>query len=207
MALGNHDYKAFAGNIPERVGAYKLEAKYYSYRQGAIRFVILDTNEKGVIGKSSSSQVYKEGEDYLAGLRAAGAMNVYPWNGDIGSAQINWLAVELKASRAAYERVIICSHHPPAAGPEFEALNTPEVITILKQHKGNVTATVSGHYHTGYLGHTDAIAHITVGGLLEPDSPQYATLDVQSNELRVYTAHLRSETVFKHYITPSNTVS
>lgn len=72
------------------------------------------------------------------------------FGGGISDEQLAWLESELKAARAAGERVIVCCHqciHPETAVATCMLYNYDVVLRVLQQYPDVVSATLAGHAH------------------------------------------------------------
>ena len=84
-----------------------------------------------------------------------------PFNGGVGSRQLDWLRDELESAASQEESVAVLSHVPvhPETAYECKTLlwNFEEVLSTLQSHAGRtVQMVVSGHQHQGGF-HTDEL--------------------------------------------------
>ena len=116
-----------------------------------------------------------------------------PFNGAVGSEQLQWLDSELQAATARSERVIISSHVPIQPGsctPQCLLWNFDQVLVTVHKYT-NVAAYLSGHDHDGGYARDEAgVHHVTFKSPLEAPPPNecFATIRVYPNCLLVYGA-------------------
>ena len=153
---------------------------YFSWRpHPGWRMIMLNCYELSVI-RPHSDEVLAEAEallrahnpnygkpppyNYFDGL-TTDQLRYVPFNGGLGSQQIDWLTSELATARREGERVIAMGHlplYPDAASPRNVAFDADEALSVL-QASGCVVAYFAGHRHGGgYAQDSSGIHHVTI---------------------------------------------
>ena len=114
-ALGNHDFcgpEYDYGHKQQALDAYGMsdDTRYYYRDVNEWRFIVLDTNEVGVIEDSEGTEEFERGRKALADAAAAGKINAKEWNGGLGYAQVDRLR-ELINNTPDGMNIIIFAHH------------------------------------------------------------------------------------------------
>lgn len=150
LVRGNHDLRGAAARLLPRYSDTPGGEPFYSFRQGAVAFIVLDTGED----KPDSHPVYAGLNDFIA-FRAR---------------QAQWLAQEIEkpAIKSAKVRVVCC-HIPlawirPAEVGSWCADGARQWHDLLV--KGGISLVISGHTHEwAHLSPTmDRPYHQLIGG-------------------------------------------
>lgn len=187
QVLGNHDFQAADGGVvevAELCRRYRMPARYYSFRVPGWRFVILDSNECGVIANPAGTGEHAAGLALLARLAGAGAINAHPWNGTISRTQRDWLGGQLDDAERAGERVAVLSHHPMDDSVKDSMLSGDELAAHLARRQV-VALALSGHHHYGHLRTVDGLPMLTAHGMVETTESAFAVVDVYPDHVRV----------------------
>lgn len=99
--------------------------------------------------------------DWLTGLNGTDRRFV-PFNGALGSVQLEWLRRELDAPGT---NVIICSHVsicPGSASDECLVWDYEEALEVIESCAASVVAVLSGHDHAGGYAERAGIPYVTI---------------------------------------------
>lgn len=182
--LGNHEYTKLDCDEAEILRLYGLESPYYSRVVAGHRFIVLDTNEMGVIKHAKDTAAYAVGEEYLQKYIDAGVPQAKPWNGGVSDVQLQWLGSEIDEAKASGQRAIVFAHHPVFPPNGANALNDNDVLATLDQHAG-VIAFMNGHNHFGAVGVRGDIPYVTMPAVLEGDTNAYAVAHVYDDTIEL----------------------
>lgn len=182
--LGNHDFLHSEGKIDAVLSAFGIDNKYYSKQVEDFRFIILDTNDLGMIEHPKNSPEWRKGQAFYQKLKATGARNAYPWNGAIGDEQMAWLRQELQDSQAKNQKVLLFSHHPVFPPNGHNALNDIEILTLIDEFD-TVVGYMNGHNHLGNYGERKGIPYLTVNGIIEGDDNAFGIVHVFDDFIEV----------------------
>lgn len=188
--LGNHDFKG-----PDYENGYKKEAltalgmtddtRYYFRDVSSFRFIILDSNEVGIIEHKENTPEWKAGKDYLDILQKKGKINAQSWNGAISAKQIAWLDKSIVSAEEKGLKCVVFAHHPIYPEHRENALNDTVILQNLA-HKKNVVAYINGHNHDGNYGVYKSLPCWTIEGMMDyEDKTAYAVVDVYEDRLEI----------------------
>ena len=181
--LGNHEYHKADCDEIEILATYGLEKSYYANSIKSHKFIVLDTNELGVIKHSDkNTPEWEMGDQYLQTFVDRGALNAYPWNGGVGAEQMRWLQGEIEIAHRAGERVILFAHHPIFPHDGANALNDDEILNTIDE-SGGVIAYINGHNHFGAVGVRNGVPYVTMPAMLEDEKNAYAICTVYDDTL------------------------
>jgi manganese-dependent ADP-ribose/CDP-alcohol diphosphatase len=183
--LGNHDFSGNQKEIDKAPSYLGLKEKYYSFKYGGWRFIVLNGNDISVLGNKEHSKNHVLAKRRMEELKGKGAPNAQPWNGELGKHQLVWLKKQLKSSLKANERVILLCHHP--ISPESGTLNLwndREVKSLLESFP-NVKAYFNGHAHEGGYDFDNGKHYVTFKGMVEKDENAFAIIDVYKDYLKI----------------------
>jgi manganese-dependent ADP-ribose/CDP-alcohol diphosphatase len=195
--LGNHDFSGAQEEIEKAPAYLGLKEKYYSFKNGGWRFIVLNGNDISVLGNKENSKKHLLAQRRLAALKGQGAPNAQPWNGELGEQQLAWLKKQLKSSLQANERVIVMCHHP--ISPERGSLNLwndSEVKRLLESFP-NVKAYFNGHAHEGGYDFDKGKHYVTFKGMVEKDGNAFAIIEVYRDYLKINGYGVETDRVLK----------
>ncbi len=185
--LGNHDFKATDDHkrIPVATVLNKLgmPAKYYSMVEGAWKFIVLDTNEVGII-EQDDERNDTDGRRLLAELKQKQAVNAHSWNGTISDMQQKWLRNQLDQAEKADQSVLLFAHHPVAPLSSNMMLEPQRITQFFAQYPC-VKAYLNGHDHDGAYAEVEGVPCVTFKALLDTTENSYAIVELDENRLRV----------------------
>lgn len=190
--LGNHDFASV--NSPTGrsdpgtvIKTYGLETPYYPVDQPGWRFLVLDTNEVGVIEHPPGSPEAAEGEVLLARLQDQGRSNANSWNGTLGADQRAWLVQQLEQAADDGCRVGVLAHHPVFPDHLDNLLDDHEVRDWLAGFTA-LKVWFNGHQHAGGYGAYRGIHFLTLGGIVQGLTNSYAIARVFQDRILVPVA-------------------
>jgi len=182
--LGNHDYMKAQCSEQDILQLYGLTVPYYSNVVAGHRFIVLDTNELGVIKHAENTPAYEDGAKYLQQYIDAGVPQAKSWNGGVSDAQLEWLTMQIAEANAKNERVILFSHHPVFPPNGSNALNDEEVLSTIDKSEG-VAAYLNGHNHFGAVGVRKDVPYITMPAILQGTTNAYSVARVYDDKLEL----------------------
>lgn len=192
--LGNHEYHLAGCEESTILAMYDMRAPYYSRTIGSYRFIVLDTNELGVIKYQEGTPEWEQANHYIQNMRDKGALNAYPWNGGIGLKQQEWLREQLEDARQLEQKVILFAHHPVFPYEGANALNDHEILQIIDQAPG-IVAYINGHNHFGSVGMRKGIPYVTMPAIVEAESNAYSVVSVYEDSLQ-FVSYGRAQDLF-----------
>ena len=176
--LGNHDFSVedkYKNKVPRRLG---LRKRFYDFKIGSWRFLILDTNDLSLYAHPEGSRRANKSEEAYEAL--GGKLPKY--NGGIGSAQLKWIEKKLKAAEARGETVVLHSHHPVYPITSHAAWNAEEVVEVLEKYSC-VAAYINGHNHKGAYEKRNGIHYLTLKGMVDTEETAYSVISVFEDRL------------------------
>lgn len=182
--LGNHDFDNSRGKMADILDKYKMRNNYYSQLVNGYRFIILDTNEIGVIEHPDDSPEWKAGRELLDTLIAQQAVNSFDWNGGLSQTQLEWLDNELAKAEEAGEKAVLFAHHPVFPPGNLVALNASDVLQIIDKHP-NIVAFINGHHHCGGFGMRRNIPYLTLPGMIEGSKNAFGVVSVFDKKIEI----------------------
>lgn len=188
QVLGNHDFYGVnydkVGNPSEVIKQLGMSEPYYSKTVKGYRFIILDTNEEGVIETRQGSSEYKRGLEIVNEYKKQGKVNAKEWNGRISQKQHEWLKGELKQADDQKQNVIIFSHHGLFPKHRENMLNDEELLEELSADI-NIKAYINGHNHDGDYGRFHHLHCLTVKGMVDTGENSYAIARVYHDYIEI----------------------
>lgn len=178
--LGNHDFSVedrYKKHVPKRLG---LKKRYYGFKVGGWRFLILDTNDISLYAHPAGSRKAKKSAAIYESLGG----DLPKYNGGIGEAQMKWIEKQLARATKRGGRVVLHSHHPVYPFTNHSAWNAREVVNLLEQHSC-VAAFINGHNHRGAYGFKKGIHYLTLKGMVDTEETSYATASVFPSRIEV----------------------
>jgi manganese-dependent ADP-ribose/CDP-alcohol diphosphatase len=167
QVLGNHDFELpddFKARVPERLG---MARRYYSVSKNGFCLAMLDTNDLSLYAYPKDAPETTASIQEFNRHLPTGAINIQPWNGSVGPAQLKWLEEICRAAAAANEKVIIFAHHPILpAGINHNEWNSSALVGLVTGNK-NVVAWINGHNHAGAYALHEGVPYITLRGMVE----------------------------------------
>lgn len=182
--LGNHDFLHNEGKLDAILSAFEMPSKYYSKQIEGFRFIILDTNDLGMIEYPKDSPEWCKGQALYEQVKSTGVPNAYPWNGAVGDEQMAWLQKELEISKTKNQKVLLFSHHPVFPPNSHNALNDTAILELIDRFD-NVIGYMNGHNHLGNYGERNGVPYLTVNGIIEGDDNAFGIVHVFEDSIEV----------------------
>lgn len=182
--LGNHEFWGVEGDEPRVLSTYGLEKPYYSNVINNFRFIVLDTNELGVMKHVEGTEEWRKGRAFLDEMKAKSAINAYDWNGGVDEVQFAWLKDELDKATANNERVIVFAHHPVFPPGVLNALNSDTLLELFGQYD-NIAAFINGHNHCGAVGIKNNVPYITIPGMVQTETNAFGVVTIDEESLTI----------------------
>lgn len=183
--LGNHDFSVAAeelGNVASRIG---LRDRYYDVAFNDLRLIVLDGTDVSLFANPEGGGRHQAARVLITDLQRRGAKNAHPWNGAIGTAQMDWLHATLHRSRRAGETVIIACHFPViTVDNRHTLLNSDQLLELLAGFD-HVALVLSGHDHRGHYWQQNNTHFLTVKGLVEADRQPWSIVSCGPDGIEV----------------------
>lgn len=157
--LGNHCVDTLKKE--EFLSGVEQEKSYYSFNEGGIHFVVLDSCFRG------------DGEPY-------GRKNFQWTDANIPAAELEWLEADLQASEMP---VIVFAHQRLDVSNNHGVKNNRDVRKVLESSK-RVLAVFQGHSHKNDLKEIGGIHYCTLVAMVEGSGAEnngYSLLEVEPN--------------------------
>ncbi|MDO8544136.1 MAG: metallophosphoesterase [Opitutaceae bacterium] len=188
--LGNHDFEVLDEMKPKVPGRLGMRARYGTFVQGEIQFVVLDTNDVSTYAHRAGTAERAAAEAELKLQKAAKRRQAQTWNGAIGPAQLSWFERTCAAARAGRKRVIVLAHHPIAPAGAHNIWNADALLAALDRNP-NVVAWLNGHNHAGAFAEHKGVPCLTMRGMVETaNTTGFATAKILPDRI-VLTGHGR----------------
>ena len=189
QVLGNHDFASTTSptgrsDPADLFKAYGMASPYYAFDQPGWRFLVLDTNEVGVIEYPPGSPQAAGGEALLARIRQQGRSNAHPWNGTIGADQRRWLADQLQDAAERGLRAAVLAHHAVHPDHHDNLLDDHELRDWLAGFEA-LAAWFNGHQHAGGYGRYRGIHYLTLHGVVQETTNAYAVAQVYPDRIMI----------------------
>lgn len=182
--LGNHDFMGSEGQESRVLQKYGLERGYYSQSIGGYRFIVLDTNDLGVIKYTQESEEWQEGRTAVDSAKASGSLQAYDWNGGLGGVQLAWLDEQLAHADEAGEQAVLFAHHQVFPPSVLNAINDTEIMRVIDSHHC-VKVFINGHNHIGAFGERHGVPYVTLPGMVQGSSNAYGVVKLSDTTITV----------------------
>lgn len=183
--LGNHDYAVAETAKSQIVKVLGMPHDYYQFKQGGVRFLMLDTNDLSFYKYPEGSLPDQQREATLKKLYAGVPQSARSAVGGLDVTQLEWLEKELTDADQSKERVIVCCHHPLVPENGYQALNQREILALIDRHSC-VAACLSGHNHAGAEVVRNGVLHLTFKSILhEPGENAFSAVHIYSGHLYI----------------------
>ena len=115
-----------------------------------------------------------------------------PYNGLFGAEQLQWVSKNLAESKMKGEKVVLCTHSPffhEASNHNDIAIDSPEMMSIIRQFPDTVVLVLAGHNHDGGFSVDDSnVPHVTFPSPLETDPAVLdcsALIEIHKNKINI----------------------
>jgi predicted phosphodiesterase len=200
--LGNHDFAGISrSKVLKRLG---LDRGYYTFEQGGILCVVLDTQDVAVQGGwTKNSAAYKKAEELLRRVMEQKNSNAQAYNGSLGNQQLVWLDGVLAGAKKKNQDVIVFGHLPLwPDGEKHTAWNAGDVRKVLAEY-GCVRAYFCGHNHAGGYGQEKGIHYLNLPGAVDdPDGRTWAMIQVWPDRIEIQgTGNVKNQILSTEFAT------
>lgn len=172
--LGNHDFSvadSIKQHVPKKLG---LANRYYSFKYSNWRFLVLDGTDLSMYATLDTIN-FAERDSLYAVLKEERPY-VRPWNGAVGSKQLDWIERELSEASEQKHNVGLFCHFPLLPEDKLHNLwNNRELIALLEQYP-QVQFFFNGHNHDGAYLEKNGIHYHTFKGMV--DTPNQTAFSV-----------------------------
>lgn len=181
FVLGNHDFSVadeYKMQVPERLG---LTDRYYDFKVGSWRFLILDSNDVSTYAYPEGSKEHRKSLEIHEALGG----DLPRYNGGIGKEQLAWIEEQLIKAEANGETVILHAHHPVYPFSRgHNVWNDAEVVELLEKHSC-VAAYINGHNHAGNYAVKNGIHYLTLKGMVDTEENAYCVVRVFPDRIEI----------------------
>ncbi|WP_168207559.1 metallophosphoesterase [Microlunatus elymi] len=189
QVLGNHDFLSRTG--PNGVSAeadvfsaFGLERPYYAFDVAGWRFLVLNTNEVGVIAAEPQTERWLQGRQLLDRLAAEKRPNANAWNGTIGPEQTGWLEDQIEDAGTHGLRAAILAHHPVFPDHGDNLLDDHRMRERLPDFPA-LKVWFNGHQHQGGYGEHGGVNYLTLCGMVQTRRNAYAIAEVYHDRIEI----------------------
>jgi len=183
LVLGNHDYmirSEYKTGLLDHIG---IEQAYYRVDLGEWSLIVLNGNDLSYFAPQTRKQRQERNEmvgALFSGLRANGM----PWNGGIGSEQMQWLDGRLAEAESAGRRVIVLCHFPIYGKGDHNLFNNREMLELLSRYPC-VKAYFNGHYHPGNFETVNGIHLVNFRGMVNTGKNAFAVVTLTADSILI----------------------
>jgi predicted phosphodiesterase len=167
---GNHDFEVADEEKSKVLGAIGLEKAYYSVVRKSWRFLFLDGTDIAIWRYPADDGRTAAAKEILRAGMELKVPNFQEYNAAIGSEQMEWIAAELEAAKAAGERVILFCHYPAfPVGNAHNLWNDAKLVELIARHT-HAVAYMNGHNHAGNYGKSGSCHFVNFKGMVETEA-------------------------------------
>lgn len=183
LVLGNHDYMIkpiYKHGLKNYIG---IKETYYRVDLGQWSIIVLDGDDLSYFAPQSKKQRQERNAmmgDLFSGLQPNGM----PWNGGIGSRQMQWLDKQLTNAEAEKRKVIIACHFPLYSKGNHNLFNNHELFRQINLYRC-VKAYFSGHHHAGYYHIMEGIHLVNFKGMVDTKINSFAVVTLTSDSILI----------------------
>ena len=188
--LGNHDFDVAPDKKPQVPAALGLKKSYSAFTANGVRFILLDTTAMGTYRHPKDSPEHKKAQEELKRLQDKKSPNAARWNSGLDDGQVIWLESELKAARAAKQRIIVCGHHPIVPFESHTMWNHQVLVDLFEKYRVNIY--LNGHNHRGNYRLKNGTHYLNLRGMVETDKNAFGLAILRSDYLEI-TGHGRQK--------------
>ncbi len=182
--LGNHEFSV-ADSLKSKVyTTLNLHKPYYTVKKRNWLFVVLDGTDISPYHSNDSMQVLTatQAMDFYA---RKGRPQAKPWNGALGSTQMQWLEATLTHADSMGLQTLVLAHFPVFPAGDLTLWNDKEVRALLEQHP-SVKAYFNGHDHPGNYAQHKGIHYLTFQAMvLGKKSNAFSVVQLYNNKIKI----------------------
>lgn len=179
--LGNHDYAVKDKEKKRVLKKMGMKEAYYSVIIGNWKFIVLNGNDLSFLSPQNDTQK-KERNTMVIDLIQDLRCNFMPWNGGIGSVQMNWLESELKEAVLYRRKVVLLCHFPVYPPGCYTLWNDQAILSLLWKYPA-VKAYFNGHYHAGNYGFKNGIHFVNFKGMVQTPTNAFAKVTLTADSI------------------------
>lgn len=181
MLMGNHDQMVGRKNQSRVYDKIGRDEWYYRVDIGGWTFLVLNGNDLSYYAHQTREQ-RQERNRMVADLWGSFRFSGMPWNGGIGSVQMQWLDSELQRAEKAGRNVVVMCHFPLFAPGNHTLFNNREVFSLISRYR-SVKAYFCGHYHAGNYEERDGIHLVNFKGMVDTPYNAYALVTLTNDTI------------------------
>jgi predicted phosphodiesterase len=183
LVLGNHDYMIAPKMKEGLLGRIGLESGHYKVDFGLWSVIVLNGDDLSYFAPQTAKQ-RRERNEMVGGLFSALQPNGMPWNGGIGSEQMQWLEEQLKEAEKGKRKIIVACHFPLYSKGDHNLFNNHELFSLLTQYH-SVKAYFTGHYHKGYYHEKEGIHLVNFVGMVNTRVNAFAEVTLTNDSILI----------------------
>lgn len=183
LVLGNHDYvikKKYKPGLTDRLG---MKEDHYVVDLSNWRFIVLNGDDLSFFGPQNKKQK-QERNDVVYDQFQQFHANGLPWNGGIGSEQMQWLKKKLDEAEQSHLNVIVCCHFPLFVKDNHNLFNNKELFNLISGY-ACVKAYFNGHYHPGNYQIKKGIHLVNFMGMVNTGINAFSVVTLTSDSILI----------------------
>jgi predicted phosphodiesterase len=183
LVLGNHDYMIKPEYKPGLTDYIGMKETYYKVDIGNWSFIVLNGDDLSCFAPQSKKQKRERNEmilDLYSGLQGNGM----PWNGGIGSDQMNWLDSQLSKAQDEKRNVIVICHFSLFSKKDHNLYNNNELFQLMNCYPC-VKGYFNGHYHAGNYQEKEGIHLVNFKGMVSTKQNAFSVVTLTSDSILI----------------------
>ena len=183
--IGNHDMEA-AGSYPVVLEKLGLEKPYYDFVVKNWRFIVIDTNDIGVLGSKEGDPRREKALRYIELMEELGYPNARVWNSTVSDEQVEWVRSRLELANSNGESAIVFGHHTIVSNePGLDIWNPGRLIKCFRDNE-SFKAYICGHHHEGSFVKINDDHYLTMNAMMStPDTSAYSIMELYDDRIAV----------------------
>jgi len=183
MVLGNHDYMIPKKYRPGLMGRLGMKSGYYTVDLDDWRVIVLNGDDLSFYAPQGKQQK-SERNDIVVDQFQQFKLSGMPWNGGIGSVQMDWLKQQLDQAEKDKKKVVVACHFPLFGKSNHVLFNHTELFDLISGY-GCVKAYFNGHYHKGNYHFKRGIHLVNFRGMVDTDSTAFALVTLTADSILI----------------------